>query len=43
MKKEQLKKEIWRKVRPSGEFPQDWLVIPVLDLFKIIKDLEEKE
>jgi len=43
MKKEQLKKEIWRKARPSRQFPQDWLVIPALDLHRIIKDLEEKE
>jgi hypothetical protein len=43
MIKEQLKKEIWRKARPSRHFPQDWLVIPALDMIELIKDLEEKE
>jgi hypothetical protein len=40
---EKLKAEIWRKARPSRQFPQDWLVIPALDMIELIKDLEEKE
>jgi len=40
---EEIKKEIWRKVRPSRQFPQDWLVIPALDMIELIKDLEGKK
>jgi hypothetical protein len=40
---EEIEKEIWKEAKPSGEFPQDWLVIPALDMIELIKDLEEKE
>jgi hypothetical protein len=40
---EEIQKEIWKEAKPSGEFPQDWLVIPALEMIELIKDLEEKE
>jgi hypothetical protein len=40
---EEIEKEIWKEAKPSGEFPQDWLVIPVLDVIELIKEINMKD
>ena len=33
----ELKSKLWKKSKPSGEYPKDWYVIPVLDVIELIE------
>jgi hypothetical protein len=34
----EIKNKLWNQGRSSGELPKDWIVIPVLDVIKILEE-----
>ena len=37
MEKE-IKEKIWKESKPADEYPKDYLVIPALDVIRILED-----
>jgi len=33
---QKIKDKLWKKVKPAGDYPKDWIVIPVLDVIEIL-------
>jgi len=40
MKLKTLKDKLWKKSKSAKDYPEDWLVIPVLDVIDILEDLK---
>jgi hypothetical protein len=36
----QLKKKLWEDGKSAGNLPKDWIVIPVLDVIKMLESEE---
>lgn len=36
--KKQIKDKLWKESKPAGEYPKDFIVIPVLDAIELIEE-----